>query len=84
MNRIRIFLDGDEVEGLRAEADRNLRGMSEQARWWIRQAIAGRLPASLSAGATSPAECQSDTYTRKTSARGLKKDTAAGESGAVT
>ena len=33
MNRIRIFLDGDEIDGLMAEADRNLRGMGEQARW---------------------------------------------------
>ena len=40
MNRIKLYLTDDEVDGLMAEADRNLRGMGEQARWWIQQAIA--------------------------------------------
>ena len=40
MNRIKLYLTDEEVDGLMAEADRNLRGMGEQARWWIQQAIA--------------------------------------------
>jgi len=40
MNRIKLYLTDEETRGLRAEADRQLRGISEQARWWIQQAIA--------------------------------------------
>ena len=40
MNRIKLYLTDEEVDGLMAEADRNLRGIGEQARWWIQQAIA--------------------------------------------
>ena len=39
MNRIKLYLTDEEVHGLMAEADRNLRGIEEQARWWIQQAI---------------------------------------------
>jgi len=82
MNRIRIFLDGDEIDGLMAEADRNLRGMGEQARWWIRQGIAGTLPICLPGGTGGISELPRAFATRRTV--GVKeKQSVRGDSGGL-
>ena len=83
MNRIRLYLDGDEVKALKSEAERNLRGISEQARWWIRLAIAGELPECRPNVATSNPECQNDISSGRTSAIGQVQATAPGNAGVV-
>ena len=39
MKLITFYVTDEEAEVLRAEADRNIRYINDQAHWWVRQAI---------------------------------------------
>ena len=60
MNRIKLYLNDEETRDLMREANRQLRGMSEQARWWIQQAIAATVEpnTSVHVGAIDQSEVQ--------------------------